>query len=313
MLVSIVIPCYNSEQTIEKVVDQCMEVFESLPEYDCEMILVNDFSRDGTWEAIRRAALRYPRVTGVNLAKNFGQHAAIMAGFSYVNGDYVVGMDDDLQNHPSQIPEFLAKAEEGYDVVFGVFKERHFSTGKNLTGSVSRFLLWHLLDRPKDIQMSSFWLARRYVVEKAKEYEGCNAFIQLLFFRTTHNMANIEIEHFDREAGQSNYTFRKGLKHFMSVLNYSIIPLRAASLLGVLFSTIGLIGAIYVLVNKLLHPSVAVGWSSLMCVMLILFGFLFLMLGVIGEYVGKLILTLNKTPQFVVRETVSQEEENKND
>lgn len=307
MLVSIVIPCYNSEHTIGEVVDLCMEEFDKMDGYECEMILVNDFSRDGTFEAIRRAAEKYPNVTGISLAKNFGQHAAIMAGLHYVRGELVVGMDDDMQNHPSQIRQFLEKEKEGYDVVFGVFQERKFGFMKNLTGAVSRFLLWHLLERPKGIQMSSFWLARRYVIEKVKEYEGNNAFIQLLFFRTTHNMANIEIEHYEREVGQSNYTFRKGLKLFMSFMNYSTIPLRLATVFGVLFSLAGFIAALVVLIHKLVDPSVAVGWSSLMCAMLILFGIVFLMLGILGEYVGKLILTSSKTPQYVIRDIVNEE------
>ena len=307
MLVSIVIPCYNSEHTIGEVVDLCMEEFDKMDGYECEMILVNDFSRDGTFEAIRRAAEKYPNVTGISLAKNFGQHAAIMAGLHYVRGELVVGMDDDMQNHPSQIRQFLEKEKEGYDVVFGVFQERKFGFMKNLTGAVSRFLLWHLLERPKGIQMSSFWLARRYVIEKVKEYEGNNAFIQLLFFRTTHNMANIEIEHYEREVGQSNYTFRKGLKLFMSFMNYSTIPLRLSTVFGVLFSMAGFIAALVVLIHKLVDPSVAVGWSSLMCAMLILFGIVFLMLGILGEYVGKLILTSSKTPQYVIRDIVNEE------
>ena len=253
------------------------------------------------------AILPIGNVTGISLAKNFGQHAAIMAGLHYVRGELVVGMDDDMQNHPSQIRQFLEKEKEGYDVVFGVFQERKFGFMKNLTGAVSRFLLWHLLERPKGIQMSSFWLARRYVIEKVKEYEGNNAFIQLLFFRTTHNMANIEIEHYEREVGQSNYTFRKGLKLFMSFMNYSTIPLRLATVFGVLFSMAGFIAALVVLIHKLVDPSVAVGWSSLMCAMLILFGIVFLMLGILGEYVGKLILTSSKTPQYVIRDIVNEE------
>ena len=204
MLVSIVIPCYNSEHTIERVADACAETFAKLDGYDYEMVLVNDYSKDDTFGAITRVCQKYSNVKGVNLARNFGQHAAIMAGLHYVNGDFVVGMDDDLQNHPDQIVQFLEKAEQGYDVVFGVFKERKFNAFKNLTGAVSRFLLWHLLERPKDIQMSSFWLARRYVIDKVKEYEGDSPFIQLLFFRTTYNMANIEIEHFEREVGHAH-------------------------------------------------------------------------------------------------------------
>ncbi len=305
MLVSIVIPCYNSEHTIERVADACAETFAKLDGYDYEMVLVNDYSKDDTFGAITRVCQKYSNVKGVNLARNFGQHAAIMAGLHYVNGDFVVGMDDDLQNHPDQIVQFLEKAEQGYDVVFGVFKERKFNAFKNLTGAVSRFLLWHLLERPKDIQMSSFWLARRYVIDKVKEYEGDSPFIQLLFFRTTYNMANIEIEHFEREVGQSNYTFRKGLRLFLSMISYTVAPLQWAYFFGVVFSMVGFLGGIIVFVHKLLNPNTAVGWSSIMCVLFIFFGIVFLMLGVIGDYLGKMVLNLSRKPQYVVRDEVN--------
>lgn len=309
MLVSIVIPCYNSELTIGRVVELAVKEFEKLDNYECEFVLVNDFSRDNTWGAIENLAAQFPNVKGVNLAKNFGQHNAIMAGLNYTEGDFIIGMDDDMQNHPSQIPLFLDKMEEGYDIVFGVFKQRKFSVLKNITGAVSRFLLWHLLDRPKHIQMSSFWCCRRYVRDEVVQYDGYNTFLQVLFFRTTHNIANIEIEHFAREVGESNYNFRRGVKLFMSCLNFTVIPLRLATFFGTLFSGAGFIGALAVLIRKLISPDIAIGWSSLMCAMLVLFGISFLMLGIIGEYIGKLILNVNKTPQYVIRQTANLDKE----
>ncbi len=304
MRISIVVPCYNSEHTIEKLVDLCMEEFDHKDGWECEMVLVNDFSRDGTFEAIKRAAAKYPdNVRGVNLAKNFGQHCALMCGFGYVTGDVVAGIDDDLQNHPAQIKELLAKMEEGYDVVFGKYKKRNFSFFKNITGAVSQFLLFHLIDRPKDIEMSAFWVARRYVIEEVKKYKGTDPFVQLLFVRTTRRLADVEVEHYAREVGTSNYTFRKGLKLFMSFINFSTIPLQIANVLGTLFSVVGFIGALVVLIRKLLDPTIAVGWSSLMCIVLILSGIVLLMLGIIGAYVGKLINTATSSPTYVVRET----------
>ena len=308
MLVSIVIPCYNSEHTIGKVVELAIDEFDKLADYECEFVLVNDYSRDGTWKSISALAEKHPNVKGINLAKNFGQHNAIMAALNHTEGDLIIGMDDDMQNHPSQIPQFLDKMQEGYDIVFGVFKQRKFSAFKNLTGAVSRFLLWHLLDRPKDIQMSSFWCCRRYVRDEVVKYDGYNTFLQVLFFRTTHNIANIEIEHFEREVGTSNYNFRRGLNLFLSCLNFTVIPLRVATFFGTLFSAAGFIGAIVVLVRKLLDPTIAIGWSSLMCAMLVLFGITFLMLGIVGEYLGKLMLNVNKTPQYVIREKANIKE-----
>ena len=305
MLVSVVIPCYNSEHTIEKVVDECMKAFEQWDGYECEMVLVNDFSKDRTFEAICRACDKYPNVKGVNLAKNFGQHAAIMAALQYVQGDLVVGMDDDLQNHPTQIRQFLDAAEQGYDVVFGVFKKRKFTMWKNITGAISRFVLWRLLDRPKDIQMSSFWLARRYVTDEARKYDGNTVFVQLIFFRTTFNMCNIEIDHYSREVGTSNYTFRKSMRLFMTFLNFTVLPLRLATFFGAAFSSLGLLSAIVTVIRKLLDPTIQSGWSSLFSAMLVLFGFTFLMLGIIGEYVGNLIQDSTHNPQYVIRETVN--------
>ena len=202
----------------------------------------------------------------------------------------------------------MAKADEGYDVVFGVFKERHFSKWKNFTGAVSRFLLFRMIDRPKNIQMGSFWLARRFVIDKALEYEGNSAFVQLLFFRTTHNIANIEIEHFDREVGSSNYTFKKGLKHFMSMINYSDLPLKLASLLGALFAGIGFVAGLIVLIMKLVNPSMQAGWPSIMCTLLLLFGVTFIILGIMGEYIGRVLFTVNSSPQYVVRDVIKKDE-----
>lgn len=308
MLVSIVIPCYNSEHTIGTVVDLCIAEFEKMEKYDCEIILVNDYSKDGTFRVIQECVRKYPNVKGLNLAKNFGQHAAIMAGLHYVKGDLVVGLDDDMQNHPDQIKEFLAKQEEGYDVVFGIFEKREFSKFKNFTVAINHFLLWHLLDRPKDIEMCNFWLARRYVIEEVKKYEGEQVFIQLLFFRTTHNMANITIKHYAREYGKSNYNLWKGLKLFLCFMNFTALPLRITTIFGVLFSGTGFISAIFLIIQKLRNPEVVLGWSSIMCAMLILFGMMFLMVGILGEYVGKIILNVNKMPQYVVRDALNIEE-----
>ena len=305
MKLSVVVPCYNSEHSIEKLVDLCMEEFDHKNGWECEMILVNDFSRDGTYESICRAAAKYPNVKGINLSRNFGQHGALMCGFQYVTGDVVCGIDDDLQNKPVQIHELLAKLEEGYDVVFGKYKKRNFSFLKNVAGKISQFLLFHLIDRPKDIEMSSFWVSRRYVIEEMKKYRGNDVFVQLLFVRTTRRLADVEVEHYAREIGTSNYTFRKGLNLFLKFMSFSTIPLQIATVFGVGFSLTGFIAAIVVLIRKLLDPTIQIGWSSLMCIILIVAGITFLMMGIVGEYVGKLIMTANNTPQYVVRDTVN--------
>lgn len=309
MLLSIVIPCYRSAHTIGKVVEQSMEVIQKIDGLDCEFVLVNDCSPDDTFEAIRKLAEKYPNVKGVNLAKNFGQHNAIMAGLHAAEGDYIMGMDDDMQTHPSQIPAFIEKMNEGYDVVFGIYKKRKFNFMKNLTSKIAEFIMWHMMERPKGLESSNYWCCRKYVKDELVKYDGYNLYLQVLFYRTTRNIANVEIEHFSREEGVSNYNFRKSMKLFLAFLNYTVIPLRMATIMGTLFSFVGLIGAIAVLVQKIMDPTVIIGWSSLMCTLLMLFGITFLMLGIIGEYLGKIILNINRTPQYVIRETVNIKKE----
>ena len=303
MLVSVVIPCYNSEQSISQVVDLCIHCFNQWDGYECELVLVNDNSHDGTYAKLLECADRYPgKITCINFAKNFGQHAAILAGLQYVNGEYVVEMDDDLQNRPEQILQFLEKMQEGYDVVFGIYRKRKFSFFKNLMGKISQFFLFHLVDRPKGIEMSSFWCARFFVIEEIRKYRGHDAFIQMLFARTTDNMADIIVEHYAREYGHSNYTFRKGLRLFMTFMDYSTIPLKIAGILGSVFSVCGFVATIVLILRKILDPTIQTGWSSLMCLMLIISGMVFLMLGIIGEYIGKLISTSTNKPLYVIRE-----------
>lgn len=305
MLLSIVIPCYRSEKTIDKVVEESMKVIQTIDGLDVEFILVNDFSPDNTFGTIRALTEKYPNVIGINLAKNFGQHNAIMAGMNAASGDYIMGMDDDMQTHPSQIPLFIKAMEEGYDVVFGIYKKRKFGLKKNITSKLAAFIVWNMVERPKGLEASNYWCCRKYVRDELIQYKGYNLYLQILFYRTTGNIANIEIEHFEREEGTSNYNFKKALKLFMSFINYTAIPLRAATILGVISSMLGFIGAIVVIIQKITNPDVTVGWSSLMCVMLVLFGLLFLMLGVVGEYIGKIILNQNRTPQYVIRETLN--------
>lgn len=304
MLISIVIPCYNSEHTIGRVVELTEEVIAGMPGYECEFILVNDSSPDNTFRAICDAAAKHSSVKGIDLAKNFGQHNAIMAGLHYAKGDLIIGMDDDLQTHPSQIPVLVGKIMEGYDVVFGIFGERKFSRMKNFTSSIATFIMWHMVKRPKGIESSNYWIIRKYVRDEVIKYTNPDPYISMLFFRTTSRVGNVQIEHFAREEGTSNYTFRKAFKLFLAFMNFTVLPLRIATILGALFSSIGLILSIIIIVRKILDPSITDGWASLITAMLLLFGFTFLLLGVIGEYVGNIIHTLNSTPQYVIRSRV---------
>ena len=311
MLVSVVIPCYNSERSIREVVELTMEQFQTLDDYDVEFVLVNDNSSDGTFEQIRLLAEEYPNVHGISLMRNFGQHCALMCAMNYASGDYCIGMDDDLQTHPSQIPTIIHKMEEGYDLVYGVYE-------KSTNGAIKRFTSWLnrvtssvLLGRPKSIRSSNFWLITDKVRREVIKYRNYNPYVDGLFFRTTHNIGNVTIQHHKREFGSSNYTLRKMMKLWMAYWNYSVLPLRAASVLGSVTSLIGFIAAIATVIHKLVDPTTTVGWSSTLSIMLIFFGFTLLMLGIIGEYIGEIVLSINNTPQFVIRDMVNVPDEDR--
>lgn len=305
-LISIVIPCYNSQATIRKVVEMVMDEFKKMEQYECEFVLVNDGSpKDDTYGEIRRLGEDYANVKGVNLLRNFGQHNALMAALHYTSGDYVLGMDDDMQTHPSQITKLIHKMEEGFDLVYGCYPKKKNSFLKNLSSKINEVSSRILLGRPKDIVSSNFWMITRQVRDEVIKYDSFNPYIDGIFYRTTHKIGNVEVEHFKREVGTSNYTLKKLLKLWLAYWNYSVIPLRISSVLGGISAAGGFLAALCIIIYKMIDPTVVVGWSSTMCIVVVFAGLILMVLGIIGEYLGKMILILNRTPQFIVRETIN--------
>lgn len=304
-LVSVVIPCYNSERSIAEVVELTMAEFAKLDGFDCEFVLVDDNSSDGTFAQITRLCERYPSVHGLRLMRNFGQHNGLMCAMNHVSGDYVLGMDDDLQTHPSQIAAILAKMGEGYDLVYGVYRKSTNGSIKNLTSWLNKKTSRVLLGRPKDIQSSNFWCITRQVCDEVVKYKNYSPYVDGIFYRVTHNIGNVTIEHHEREYGQSGYTLKKLVRQWMAYFNFSVIPLRIASVIGVISACVGFVMAIVTIVRKLLDPTMLMGWSSTVSLMVFFFGLVLMVLGIIGEYVGDLVLAVNGTPQYIVREKVN--------
>lgn len=304
-LVSVVIPCYNSEKSIREVVELTLAVFQKLDRYSCEFVLVNDNSKDATFNVIRKLANEYPCVHGINLMRNFGQHNALMCAMHYAKGDYLIGMDDDLQCHPSQIPTIVNKMEEGFDVVYGVYAESKNGPVKNFTSWLNKVTARKLLGRPKGIRSSNFWMITGQMRDLIIQYTNYNPYVDALFTRMTSNIGNVVIEHHKREFGSSNYTLGKLVKLWLSYFNYTVLPLRMISAVGSATAAFGFIAGIVTVIRKLLSPSIAAGWTSTICVMLFFFGLVLLTLGIIGEYIGNIVLSINSTPQFIVREKVN--------
>lgn len=305
MLVSVVIPCYNSEKTIGRMVEMVMHEFESFHGYECEFVLVNDYSGDDTFGEIKKLGEKYKNVHGINLLRNFGQHNALMCAMNFASGDLILGMDDDLQTHPSQIYLLLNKMKEGYDIVYGIYKKHKNGPMKNLSSWFNKKSSQILLDRPKNIQSSNFWLINRVVCNEVIKFKNYNPYVDGIFYRTSHNIGNVTVEHHKREVGTSNYTFSKMLRLWMAYLNFSVVPLRMAAILGGVTAGIGFVAGIVTVIRKLIHPAITVGWASIVSIMLIFFGLVLLVLGIIGEYIGKLVLSVNNAPQYIVREKVN--------
>ena len=299
-LVSVVIPCYYSKNMIGKVVRLTRDELVALG-YDTQFVLVNDGSDDGTYDAICALSDESDDVVGIDLMRNFGQHNAIMAGLHQVAGDIVMVMDDDMQTHPSQCRFLLEKLSEGADVVFGKYRVHKESAFRRAGSSFAMSLIRLLADCPKGIVDSNYFVMRRIVCDEMISYRSPSVYIQGLIFRTTNRIENVDIDHFEREEGSSGYTLKSLMKLTSTILNFSAIPLRIATVLGCVLGFLGLAGAIALLVERLIDPEMVIGWSSLMVTVLVCSGVITICIGIVGEYVGRLFQTDMGRPQFIVR------------
>lgn len=300
MKISVVIPCYYSEKVIADVVSQTRAELV-VGGYDYEFVLVNDGSRDKTFQAITGLCEEDSHVKGVDLMRNFGQHNAIMAGLYETTGDAILLMDDDMQTHPSQCLTLIEGLKDDVDVVFAKFHVHKESLFRRLGSRFAMFTIRVLAGCPKGITDSNFLVMRSCVRDEMLHYASASVYIQGLIFRTTDRMVNVEVEHFDRQEGDSGYTFKSLLRLWSTILNFSVTPLRIASVLGALMGGAGLIGAIVLFVERVFDPSMQLGWASTMVTILVCSGAIMVFMGFLGEYVGRLFMTVNKKPQFIVR------------
>lgn len=310
--VSFVIPCYRSEKTLPHVVNEIRDTMAGLPQYEYEIVLVNDCSPDGTFNVIRELCAGDGRITGINFARNFGQHAALMAGFRQVQGDIIVCLDDDGQTPANEVGKLLAGIDEGADVVYARYDHKRHSAFRNFGSHVNELMTRMMLGKPKELYISSYFAARRFIIEEVKRYENSYPYVIGLVLRTTKNIANVDVHHREREMGTSGYTLKKLLGlWFNGFTAFSVQPLRFATVLGGSCAVLGFIYAIYTVIKKFVNPNVPVGFSSLMSAIMFIGGMLMLMLGLIGEYIGRIYITLNNSPQYVIREVVGELREEK--
>ena len=308
-MISFVIPCYRSQKTIGGVIEEINSTMEGMPEYTHEIILVNDASPDQTYETIRELCRQHKNICGINLAKNFGQHAALMAGFHYVHGEIVVCLDDDGQTPANEVGKLLQEIEKGADVVYASYAHKKHSAFRNFGSKVNEAMAHIMLGKPKELMVSSYFAARRFIVDEMIGYANPYPYVIGLVLRSTKHICNVPVHHRVREEGRSGYTLSKLLNLWMNgFTSFSVKPLRIATYFGTLFAAAGFLYLIYIIVNHFTSAGAPIGWASTTALLLLLGGMILVVLGIMGEYVGRIYMCANAAPQYVEREVIRHED-----
>lgn len=304
---SIVVPVYRGAATVGRLV----EALSALrPAGGLEIVLVNDGSPDESGDVCRRLAeTATVPLTYIEHARNFGEHNAVMTGLRHARGAYVINMDDDLQNPPEEVVRLYDHARlGGWDVVYTRYAKKEHEGWRNLGSRFANWVADQLMDKPKGLYLSSFRCMSAMVVREVTRYSGPYPYIDGLIMQVTQRIASIEVAHYARAEGRSNYTMRRLIRLWLNLAtNFSVLPLRLAIFAGAGMGALGFLLAIFVIIEAFTRETPS-GWASSMTLMLLIAGVQFLILGVMGEYVGRAFLSANGKPQGVVREVVRPHE-----
>lgn len=307
--ISIIIPCYRSENTIEKVVSDTVNTIGKR-KIDYEIILVNDCSPDNVWNKIIELNKKNKHIKGINFTQNFGQHAALMAGYKKSKGDVVVSFDDDGQTDPRELWKLVDKLNEGFDVVFAKYPETKETAFRKFGSYINKLMSESLISKPKNIKGTSYVAIKRYVIEEIVKYDKSYPYIGGLIFRTTKNIGEVEINHHERIEGKSGYSLKKLISLIVNGFTaFSVKPLRFATYIGFTVATIGFVYGVVIIVRRLTNSIQEVGYSSIMATLLFVGGIIMILLGLIGEYVGRIYISINNSPQYVIKEKLDIEED----
>lgn len=302
---SIVVPVYRSASILPKLVKQIDMAMNKEGLTDrFELLLVNDASPDNSWSVIRTLATEYTFVRGINLRRNAGQHNSIMAGLNYVQGKFVAVMDDDLQHPPEALGAMLRALEEGYDVCYTRYINRQSVWWKKAGSRFNDYVATLLLDKPKDLYLSSFKAMSREIANEIIKYDGPYAYIDGLILDVTRSITAIDITHQARVEGESNYNFSRLVSLWLKMAtSFSILPLRIATYLGFVLAAVSILMAIFFIAIKIIHPEIPPGWASVIVIILFVGGIQTFCIGMVGEYLGRAYLKLNRKQQFVIGST----------
>ncbi len=299
---SLVIPVYNGSRTTGPLVEQTAKIFGST---SFEIVLVNDGSEDDSERVCVKLAEKFPQnVTFVHLSRNFGEHSAVLAGFTQARGRYVAVLDDDSQNPPEEVVRMLDELKrKNYDVVYGHYIEKKHSWFRNLGSRFNDRIATLMLHKPKDLYLSSFKVMNRFLVNEIIKYRGPYPYTDGLIYRVTRNIGQIPVEHRASQSGQSRYTLRRLVRLWLNMfLNFSIQPLRISVYVGLLASCLSIVALVAILIDKLwITKNVTLGIPTVLGSIVFFAGVQLMILGLVGEYLGRLYLDHTGTPQYVVR------------
>ena len=304
--ISIVIPVYNSSEIIDELHKCIAQALQSYCAY--EIIFVNDCSKDYSWQKINSLAKNNHSVVGINLRKNSGQDNALLAGLRLAKGNYCVIMDDDLQHNPSDILKLHEECKKGFDVCYANFNNKKQNliknTGSNINGKTAELLV----SKPKGIYLSPFKIINTSTVVEIGKFAGPYPYIDGIILTITQNLAQINVEHQQRHSGKSNYTFSKSLSVFMKLFTgFSVAPLRIATITGFTATFIGFIISLKYLYDYFIAKNYIPGWTTVVVLIIFFGGLILTTLGIIGEYIGRMYLTLNNKPQYTISEIVKSD------
>ena len=312
MKISVCIPCYRSAKTLPVVVGDIREEFGKRGEEDYQIVLVNDGSPDNTFGVIQELCREDGRITGINLSRNYGQPSAKLAALREADGDVIVFMDDDGQHPADGIFKLVEKLNEGYDVVYADFGHKKHSFFKRATSRMHNSLAERMGNKPKGIVRSSFAAWSRVVADAMLTYKSPFVSIGSFLMSVTDKYANVEIEHHKRLEGKSGYTFRKLFRMWLNIfISFSMMPLRIATYLGLIFSGAGFIWIIVLLIRKIVRATSVSGYTSIMITVLFMSGIILITLGIMGEYLGRIYMTISGKPQYFVREVINGKDDHR--
>lgn len=306
---SFVIPCYRSENTLPKVVAEIKSEMSRRKGDTYEIVMVNDCSPDNVWSVIKKLVSEEDNRIGINLARNFGQHSALLAGYARCSGDFVVSLDDDGQTPLDSLGELIAKIEEGYDVVYAYYRVIKQTAFRKFGTWMAKRMAEIMLHEPKDVKGSSFFIARKYIIDEIVKYKNAFPYMGGLILRTTRNIASVPTNHRKRLEGVSGYSPFKLLSLWINGFTaFSVKPLEFSAFLGFILALAGFIYAVVTIVRRVSGITQVEGWSTIISLLLIIGGMILIMLGLIGEYIGRIYISINNSPQYVIKNVIDSRE-----